>query len=85
MNILKIWKGISPAGVDAKITTHNKDEMAHPSLLKAVNELEQEIVKLKMQNTQITENAFSITFEDLDAVDASQIGIWNKAAQRIEF
>lgn len=85
MNLISTWTGITPTGVDQKVSTHNTDSSAHLNIQKNLDKLEQDVVKLKLQNSQVTENAFTVTFENLDAIDSSQIGVWNEAAQRIEF
>lgn len=50
-----------------------------------LSSLEARVKALELAGTEVTKNAFSITFEDLDAVDSSQIGVWNRSLKRIEF
>lgn len=50
-----------------------------------LSNLEVRIKALELRMTEITANAFAVTFEDLDDIDASQIGIWNSSLNRIEF
>ena len=76
------------AQADQKVSdagnTHNTSPTAHPDILAAVAALETEVEALNLKfGTDVTGNAFSVTFSTLD--DVIVTGVWNTAQARIEF
>lgn len=70
--------------VSDAVNTHNTSPTAHPDILAAVAALETEVEALNLKfGTDVTGNAFSVTFSTLD--DVIVTGIWNTAQARIEF
>ena len=70
--------------VSDAVNTHNTSPTAHPDILAAVAELETEVEALNLKfGTDVTGNAFSVTFSTLD--DVIVTGVWNTAQARIEF
>jgi len=70
--------------VEAYIRDHNMDLEAHPSIQLAVEDVELRLKHLELKHsTNVTDNAFSVTFASLDGVEAA--GVWNQALARIEF
>lgn len=66
------------------VNTHNASPTAHPDILAAVAALETEVEALNLKfGTDVTGNAFSVTFSTLD--DVIVTGVWNTAQARIEF
>lgn len=83
--LLRTWIGCSLNEVGNKISAHNTDSNAHVQIQRSLDNLQQDFLEFKLQFGKVTQNAFSITFENLDDIDASQIGIWNVEMRRIEF
>ena len=73
------------AQADQKVSdTHNASPTAHPDILAAVAALETEVEALNLKfGTDVTGNAFSVTFSTLD--DVIVTGVWNTAQARVEF
>ena len=70
--------------VSDAVNTHNTSPTAHPDILAAVAALETEVEALNLKlGTDVTGNAFSVTFSTLD--DVIVTGVWNTAQARIEF
>ncbi len=70
--------------VSDAVNTHNTSPAAHPDILAAVAALETEVEALNLKfGTDVTGNAFSVTFSTLD--DVIVTGVWNTAQARIEF
>ncbi len=70
--------------VSDAVNTHNVSPTAHPDILAAVAALETEVEALNLKfGTDVTGNAFSVTFSTLD--DVIVTGVWNTAQARIEF
>ena len=70
--------------VSDAVNTHNARPTAHPDILAAVAALETEVEALNLKfGTDVTGNAFSVTFSTLD--DVIVTGVWNTAHARIEF
>ena len=70
--------------VSDAVNTHNTSPTAHPDILAAVAALETEVDALNLKfGTDVTGNAFSVTFSTLD--DVIVTGVWNTAQARIEF
>lgn len=70
--------------VSDAVNTHNTSPTAHPDVLAAVAALETEVEALNLKfGTDVTGNAFSVTFSTLD--DVIVTGVWNTAQARIEF
>ena len=70
--------------VSDAVNTHNASPTAHPDILAAVAALETEVEALNLKfGTDVTGNAFSVTFSTLD--DVIVTGVWNTAQARIEF
>ena len=70
--------------VSDAVNTHNTSLTAHPDILAAVAALETEVEALNLKfGTDVTGNAFSVTFSTLD--DVIVTGVWNTAQARIEF
>ena len=70
--------------VSDAVNTHNANPTAHPDILAAVAALETEVEALNLKfGTDVTGNAFSVTFSTLD--DVIVTGVWNTAQARIEF
>lgn len=66
------------------VNAHNTSPTAHPDILAAVAALETEVEALNLKfGTDVTGNAFSVTFSTLD--DVIVTGVWNTAQARIEF
>lgn len=75
---------VAMAGAQDLIDQHNVDPHAHPDIRVMLNELLGRIGRLEdMLIHNITGNPFMVTFGTLDEVVVS--GVWNQAAQRIEF
>mgnify|MGYP001622892580 FL=1 len=70
--------------VSDAVNTHNTSPTAHPDILAAVAALETEVEALNLKfGTDVTGNAFSVTFSTLD--DVIVTGVWNTAQARVEF
>ena len=70
--------------VSDAVNTHNASPTAHPDVLAAVAALETEVEALNLKfGTDVTGNAFSVTFSTLD--DVIVTGVWNTAQARVEF
>ena len=70
--------------VSDAVNTHNTSPTAHPDILAAVAALETEVEALNLKfGTDVTGNAFSVTFSTLD--DVIVTGVCNTAQARIEF
>ena len=70
--------------VSDAVNTHNTSPTAHPDILAAVAALETEVEALNLKfGTDVTGNAFSVTFSTLD--DVIVTGVWNTAQARIVF
>ena len=66
------------------VNAHNTSPTAHPDILAAVAALETAVEALNLTfGTDVTGNAFSVTFSTLD--DVIVTGVWNTAQARIEF
>lgn len=66
------------------VSTHNSSPTAHPAILARLAEVETEVEALNLKfGTDVTGNAFSVTFSTLD--DVIVTGVWNTAQARIEF
>lgn len=66
------------------INEHNVLPSAHPDIRSLISGLESRLSLLELMfNTNVTENKFMITFENLD--DVNVVGVWNEQASRIEF
>lgn len=66
------------------IAAHNIDPNAHPDIWTAIKQNSGKIKAIEdMYVADIKENAFEVDFADLDGLTVT--GVWNKAAQRIEF
>ena len=66
------------------VSTHNSSQTAHPAILARLAEVETEVEAINLKyGTDVTGNAFSVTFSTLD--DVIVTGVWNTAQARIEF
>lgn len=66
------------------IAEHNADPEAHQSLRQATAAIDSRLSLLElMYNTDISGNPFTVTFGNLDGVEAS--GVWNRTQNRMEF
>ena len=66
------------------VKAHNTAPAAHPDLRSSMAGLEAAVQAMALKwSTNVTENAFTVTFEALDEVDAA--GVWNVPMARIEF
>lgn len=70
---------------DTKIQTLDEKKVNKSDIPSDLSNLEARVKALELKNTEVTANAFTVTFEDLDAIDSSQIGVWNESLKRIEF
>lgn len=66
------------------VTAHNDATNAHPDIRASVNSLKATVQTIELKyGTSIKENAFQVSFETLDDVNAA--GVWNQALATIEF
>lgn len=66
------------------VAAHNSAADAHPDIRASVNSLKATVQTIELKyGTSIKENAFQVSFETLDAVNAT--GVWNQALATIEF
>ena len=78
------YKPVMLEAVQDLIDQHNADPNAHPDIRAMLDEFLGRIGRLEsMLIHNITGNPFMVTFDSLDNVIVS--GVWNQAAQRIEF
>ena len=70
--------------IDNKILEHNTSSSAHSDIRIALIELKNEVAILKLKDTFVTENSFSVTFVDLTDVILSA-GIWDKENFQVDF
>lgn len=76
------------AETDSKIrdavSTHNSAADAHPAIQASVNSLKATVQAIELKyGTSIKENAFQVSFENLDSVNVT--GVWNQPLATIEF
>lgn len=66
------------------ITGHNASDAAHPALQVAMSGINSRLTTLELKwGTNVTGNAFEVTFADLASVTVT--GVWNESFARIEF
>lgn len=66
------------------IAAHNEDPASHPYLLAQNADFNARLSLIELQySTDVNQNPFIVTFEDLDGVNAQ--GVWNEPERRIEF
>ena len=66
------------------IDAHNADPEAHPPLRAAISGLNMRLSLLELMfNTDVTGNAFRVSFESLDGTAVT--GVWNQPQARVEF
>lgn len=80
--------GYSKSEVDSLVSqvvsTHNASTSAHSDLRGTMAELEAAVHAIDLKyGTDVSENAFAVTFATLDNVVVS--GVWNTSQARIEF
>lgn len=66
------------------VAAHNSDAAAHPEIRSSIDALEASVKALELKyGTDVTENAFTVSFGTLD--DVTVTGVWNADQARIEF
>lgn len=66
------------------VEEHNVNLASHPDIRAYINEFKGRLIALEVANGEdITSNAFSVTFSDLNGVIAE--GVWTPASARLEF
>lgn len=72
------------AKVSGAVSTHDGSGAAHPGIRSAIDAVEASVLALELKfGTSVTENPFTVSFANLDAVNVT--GVWNAAQARIEF
>lgn len=66
------------------VSAHNSAADAHPAIQASVNSLKATVQAIELKyGTSIKENAFQVSFKDLDSVNVT--GVWNQPLATIEF
>ncbi len=70
--------------ISTAVTNHNADKTAHGDIRSAINALDAAVKGIELKYaTNITDNAFTVTFESLTGLVVT--GVWNESQARIEF
>lgn len=76
--------GMSEEDIERCISTHDESHDAHSDIRVMIAKLRADLAALTLKTaTDITKNAFTVTFEALDNTTVS--GVWNASMARIEF
>ena len=76
--------GMSEEDIERCISTHDESHDAHSDIRVMIAKLRADLAALTLKTaTDITQNAFTVTFEALDNTTVS--GVWNSSMARIEF
>lgn len=72
------------SAISTAVSAHNSNASAHSDIRQTISDLQAAVEALELKyDTDITDNAFTVTFGDLSAVTVT--GVWNATLGRIEF